>query len=91
MNKAVAFAAIRRARSTVVTAAIEDVEFKTPIKQGELVELVPRVERVGRTSLRVWVGVTRENPTDDHRKPCAVGYFTMVALDGKPKPVPPED
>ncbi len=68
------------AASTVVTVAIEDIEFKTPIKQGELVELVARVEEVGRTSMRVWVEVIREIPMDDHRELCMVGYFTMVAL-----------
>ncbi len=80
MDKAAAFAAIRRARSTAVTVAIEDIEFKTPIKQGELVELVARVEEVGRTSMRVWVEVIPEIPMDDHRELCMVGYFTMVAL-----------
>lgn len=38
MDKAAAFAAIRRARSTAVTVAIEDIEFKTPITVAALEE-----------------------------------------------------
>ncbi len=89
IDKAAAFAAIRRARSTVVMVTVEDIEFKTPIKQ---VGLVSRVEEVGCTSMHVWVEVIRENPMDDHRELCTVGHFTMVALgeDGGPKPVPPQ-
>ena len=34
MDKAAGFAAMRRARSTVVTAAIEDIAFQVPIVQG---------------------------------------------------------
>jgi acyl-CoA hydrolase len=93
MDKTAAFAAIRRARSTVVTASIDSIDFKVPIKQGDIVELVARVERVGHTSLRTRVEVNRENPLDGSRELCTVGHFTMVAVgkDGRPKPVPPEN
>jgi acyl-CoA hydrolase len=93
MDKAAAFAAIRRAHTTVVTASIDGIDFKVPIKQGDIAELVARVEGVGRTSLRVRVEVNREDPMDGSRELCTVGYFTMVALgaDGRPKPVPPEN
>lgn len=64
MDKVAAFAAIRRARSPVVTASIEGIDFTVPIKQGDLVELSARVERVGRRSLRVRVEVNRENTLD---------------------------
>jgi acyl-CoA hydrolase len=93
MDKAAAFAAIRRARSTVVTASIDSIDFKVPIKQGDIVELVARVERVGRTSLRTRVEVNREDALDGSRQLCTVGHFTMVAVgeDGRPKPIPPEN
>ena len=93
MDKAAAFAAIRRAHSTVVTASIDSIGFKVPIKQGDIVELVARVEQVGRTSLRTRVEVNKENPLDGSRELCTVGYFTMVAVgeDGRPKPVSPEN
>lgn len=92
MDKTAAFAAIRRARRTVVTAAIEGIEFKVPIHEGELVELHALVVRVGRTSMRVRVEVRREDPSTGSRELCTVGHFTMVAVDehGRPTPVPEE-
>ncbi len=90
MDKVAAFAAIRRARCTVVTAAIEGIDFRVPIRQGDLVELFARVEQVGRTSMRVRVEVRREDPTHGTQELCTVGRFTMVAVDaqGIPTPVP---
>jgi acyl-CoA hydrolase len=57
------------------------------------VELVAQVERVGRTSLRTRVEVSREDPMDGSRELCTVSYFTMVAVgkDGRPKSVPPKN
>lgn len=90
MDKVAAFAAIRRARNAVVTASIDQIDFKVPIREGNLVELLARVEGVGRTSLRVRVEVNKENPMDGSRELCTVGHFTMVAVDanGRPTPVP---
>lgn len=91
MDKVAAYAAIRRAHSPVVTAAIEHIEFAVPIRQGELVEVYARVEKEGRTSMRVRVEVSRENAETGERSLCTVGHFTMVAvdLDGRPRPIPP--
>jgi len=91
MDKAAGIAAMRRARRTVVTAAIENITFKIPIHVGDLVELDARVVAVGRTSMRVEVEVFREDPFGADRMPCTVGRFTMVALDDdrRPTPVPP--
>jgi len=90
MDKAAGFAAMRRARSTVVTAAIEDIAFRVPILQGDLVEIVARVVDVGRTSMRVRVEVRKESPIDGTGELCTVGHFTMVAMgpDRRPTPVP---
>ena len=92
MDKAAGFAAMRRARSTVVTAAIDNIAFTVPILQGELVEVYARVVSVGRTSLRVRVEVRKEDPITATSELCNVGHFTMVAIgpDRRPVPVPPE-
>lgn len=93
MDKAAGFAAMRRARSSVVTAAIEDIAFSVPIVQGDLVEVNARVVSVGRTSMRVRVEVSKENPIEATSELCTVGHFTMVAMgpDRRPVPVPPEE
>jgi acyl-CoA hydrolase len=91
MDKAAGIAAMRQARRTVVTAAIENISFKVPILVGDLVELKALVVSVGRTSMVVEVEVFREGPFGTDRELCTVGRFTMVALDEerRPTPVPP--
>ena len=92
MDKAAAYTAIRRAKSTVVTAHIDSIDFKVPIKHADIVEVTARVEEVGRTSMQIRVDAHRENPLEGYRELATVGYFKMVALDsdGRPKPIPPE-
>ncbi len=92
MDSAAAVAGVRRAGSAaVVTAAVNRLEFRVAIRAGELVELVARVEEVGRTSMRVVVDAHREDPVSHARELCTTGVFTMVALgaDGRPTPVRP--
>lgn len=88
MDKAAGVAAMRRARSTVVTAAIENITFKVPVHVGDLVELEARVIAVGRSSMQVEVAVFRETPFGTDRVPCTMGRFTMVALDDDRRPTP---
>ncbi|MCU0306514.1 MAG: acyl-CoA thioesterase [Thermoleophilia bacterium] len=93
MDRAAYLAAARRAHGDVVTAAVERLEFRVAIHQGEWVELVARVEEVGRTSLRVLVEAFREDPVRGDRSLCTTGRFTMVALgaDGQPREVGPAE
>ena len=89
MDSAAAVAAVRRAGSAaVVTAAVESLTFRVVIRQGELVELVARVESVGRTSMRVRVQAHREDPATQTRELCTEGMFTMVAVEGNGRPTP---
>ncbi|MCR6664210.1 MAG: acyl-CoA thioesterase [Luteimonas sp.] len=90
MDKAAFIAASRYARCTVVTARSEQVDFKLPIKQGQLVETIARVVEVGNTSMQVQVDVVAEDLLSGQRELCTRGRFTMIALDstGKPTPVP---
>jgi acyl-CoA hydrolase len=92
MDKAAGFAAMRRSRTTVVTAAIDNIEFGVPIRVGDMVEVTARVTDVGRTSMKVRVEVRRENPIRGESELCTVGSFTMVAMDAerRPTPVPPQ-
>jgi acyl-CoA hydrolase len=90
MDKAAGIAAVRYAGSPeVVTAAVDKLEFRVPIRQGQLVELLAQVESQGRTSMVVRVQVHREDPVTRTRELCTVGTFTMVAVDeaGIPTPV----
>ena len=91
MDKAAFLAAARYSRRTVVTAHSDQVDFKLPIRIGEMVETVGRVVEVGRSSMTVQVELIAEDLHSGERKLCTRGHFVMVALDadGRPTSVPP--
>jgi acyl-CoA hydrolase len=88
--------AARYCKNYVVTASLDQVIFKEPIKVGELVTFKANVNYVGRTSMEVGIKVVAENLTSQdkadkgsrHTISC---YFTMVArnIDGTSCEVPP--
>ena len=82
-----AIAAQRHCNRIVVTAAIDSVEFKHPIKAGEIVILKAKVTWVGRTSMEVAVEVFSENYLTGERKFTNKAYLTFVAVDEDGKPV----
>lgn len=90
MDKAAFIAATRYSRRSVVTARSEQVDFRLPIRQGELVETIARVVGVGRTSMQVEVEVVSEDLLSGARALCTRGRFVMIALDreGRPTQVP---
>ena len=90
MDRLAFIVASRFARMPVVTARSEKVEFRSPVKQGELVELIGTVVDVGRTSLRVEIEMHREDLLSGDRSLCTTGEFVMVAVDddGRPAPIP---
>ena len=83
----------RYARRHMVTVASEKVEFRHPVREGELVELVGKVVRAGRTSVTVDIDMYSENLLSGERELCTTAEFVMVAVDddGRPTSVPPED
>ncbi len=88
---AAAIAAQRHASRFVVTASLDHVDFRHPIRVGELIVLKASVNRVFRSSMEVGVKVFSENPLTGERRPTSAAYLTMVALDadGRPMAIPP--
>ena len=86
-----ALAAIRHARSTVVTASVDHMNFLHPVKIGQLVLLRSSVNRVFRTSMEVGVKVFVEDLSTGERRHTSSAYLTFVALDaqGQRVHVPP--
>ncbi len=86
MDKAAFLAGYREAGGTVVTARSERVDFIAPIRQGDIVDVIARIERVGTTSLTVAVELWRAGGAP---MCCARGMFVMIAVDasGRPRPV----
>ncbi|WP_223638388.1 acyl-CoA thioesterase [Corallococcus sp. EGB] len=91
MDMSAFITASRYARRTVVTASSERVDFHTPVRQGQLVELVGRVVATGRTSVTVDVELFAEDLLSGARQLCTRGRFILVALDAERRPtaVPP--
>jgi len=86
-----AVAAHRHSNSHVVTASMDYVDFRNPIKVGELIVLKSSVNRVFHTSMEVGVKVFSENVLTGERKHTSSAYVTFVAIDANrnPHPIPP--
>jgi acyl-CoA hydrolase len=88
MDKAGFLAASRFARRTMVTVASDRVEFKVPVRAGQMVELVARVSRVGRTSATTEVEMYVEDLLTGDRRLATSGTFVFVAVDESGNPTP---
>lgn len=82
-----AMSAQRHARKVVVTASIDQLDFRVPIKGGQLVNLRATVNYVGRSSMEVGVRVEAEDTLTGERVHAASAYVTFVALDEEGRPV----
>jgi uncharacterized protein (TIGR00369 family) len=91
IDTAAGVAAVRHARSNVVTASIDRLDFHHPVFVGDLLTLRANLNFIGRTSMEVGVRVETENPMTGVRRHTASAYLTYVALDrdGRPMPLPP--
>jgi acyl-CoA hydrolase len=93
LDRAAYACAARYAKSYVVTASLDQVSFKAPIKVGELVTLYANVNYVGRTSMEVGIKAVAEDLKSHEQRHTTSCYFTMVAKDdnGHSSPVPKLD
>lgn len=91
VDRVAAVAAIRHSRRQCVTVSVDKVDFREPIRVGELVTAFARVNFAGRTSMEVGVKVVAENVLTGDRRHTNSCYLTYVALDdqGTPTEVPP--
>ncbi len=77
------------ARSRVTTVAIDGMAFLHPVAVGDTVSCYARLERIGRTSMKIDVEVWVQRFTDGVQLRVTEGIFTYVAIndDGQPHPV----
>ncbi|MCK4378367.1 MAG: acyl-CoA thioesterase [Deltaproteobacteria bacterium] len=82
--------ATRHARSNVVTASIDRLDFHHPAYIGDLVTFKASLNLVGRSSMEIGVRVDSENLFTGDASHIASAYLTFVALgeDGKAVEVP---
>jgi len=77
----------RYTRKMLVTASSEKIDFKVPIKHGQLAEFIGRIVKAGTTSITVEVEMYGEDLLSGKRQLSARGNFILVAIDKKGKPV----
>ncbi len=90
LDVAAAVAAMRHARTNVVSASIDSMDFYHPVYVGNLLILKASVNYSGRTSMEVGVRIEAEDLKTGRLTHTGSSYITYVALDedGKPTQVP---
>jgi acyl-CoA thioesterase YciA len=86
-------AAGRRARGRVATVAVDAMTFHLPVYVGDVLCVYADLERVGRTSMTLWLEAWALRGRLGERVRVTEGRFTFVAIDeiGRPHPVPLEE
>lgn len=87
MDEVAFIAATRFSRLRCVTVSTDRIDFTHPIPAGTIIELVGRVETIGKTSMKVRVDIFVEKMYEENREKAVTGIFTFVALDEHHKPV----
>lgn len=87
MDEASFICATRFSRKRVVTVSTERIDFTTPIPQGTIIELVARVDKVGKSSCVVKTEIFMEDMYSYKREKVVTGYFTFVAIGEDKKPI----
>jgi acyl-CoA hydrolase len=90
IDKAAAIASTRHCRTNVVTASVDSLVFRAPVKLGHILKLHASVNAAFRSSMEIGVKVLSEDPLSGLQAHCCSAFVTMVALDatGRPTPVP---
>jgi uncharacterized protein (TIGR00369 family) len=91
IDEAAGACAFRFCRTSVVTAAIDRIDFHHPVQVGNLVRFMANVNFAGTRSVEIGVRVEAEDLTTGMRTHTNSAYLVFVALSdsGKPIPVPP--
>ena len=89
MDMCAAMSAYKHARTAVVTASVDRLDFLAPAKMGEIMILKSSVNYTGKSSMEVGVRIESENPKTGDIYHTSSAYLTFVSLNenGKPKRV----
>jgi len=85
-----AIAGQKHSNSTVVTASVDNISFRSPIQLGNVVTLKAKVTRAFNSSIEIRIDVEAENIPEGKKVASNTAYFTFVAVDkdGRPVEVP---
>jgi acyl-CoA hydrolase len=87
MDIAAAISANRHCRRVVVTAAVNNVSFDSPIQLADIVIIESQVTRSFKSSMEVLLEVFVEDSVTGKKKQCNQAMYTFVAVDQQGAPI----
>jgi acyl-CoA hydrolase/ferritin len=91
IDNAAAAVALRHSQNFVVTAEVDNIVFKSPVRVGELVNVDARLTFTSRSSMEIKIIATGENMLTGEKHLVVTAYYVFVPVDatGKTLEVPP--
>jgi acyl-CoA hydrolase len=86
MDIAAYLSAAKHCNSACMTASVDNLSFKNPIKLGNIVHIEAHVCRAFTTSMEIYVKVWGEDLQKQEKYESNEAYFTFVALDPNNRP-----
>ena len=86
MDMCAAMSAYKHARSAVVTASVDQLDFLAPARKGDIMMLKSAVNFTGKSSMEIGVRIESENPKTGIIKHTVSAYLTFVSLNEKGTP-----
>ncbi len=91
MDLCAAMSAYKFARTAVVTASVDRLDFLAPARVGDMLILKSSVNYSHNTSMEIGVHIDAENVKTGKRRHTASAYLTFVSLDSNGKPQKVDD
>jgi acyl-CoA hydrolase len=90
MDIAAGITAVKHCNAPCMTASVDNLSFKNPIKLGNVVHIEAKITRAFNTSMEIHLKVWGEDNLHQYKYESNEAYFTFVALDpnNRPRPVP---
>ena len=90
VDKCAAIVALRHARSEVVTASLDSVDFRSGVHVGNVLVLNGRLNAVFGSSMEIEIEVHAEDPFTGSRRLTTRAFVTMVSVgpNGRPAEAP---
>ncbi len=85
MDMCAAMSAYKHARTAVVTASVDQLDFLAPVKMGDIMILKSSVNYTGKSSMEVGVRIESENPKTGSIYHTSSAYLTFVSLNDNGK------
>jgi acyl-CoA hydrolase len=86
MDMCAAMSAYKHARTAVVTASVDRLDFLAPVKMGEIMILKSSVNYTGKSSMEVGVRIEKKKKKTGYIYHTSSAYLTFVSLNENGKP-----